>query len=95
VIGDWQISRVYVDLKQPELALRFATTSLDLCKGGCLSDLYASAYEGMARAYAIAEDRGNARKYIGLARAALNSTTDEEERRIFANQINETEAMID
>lgn len=94
LIGNWQISRVYAALKQPELAISFAA-ALELCKTGNIIDLLASAYEGMARAYSIAKDHENARKLIELARTALNSINDEEDRRIYTDQINETEKMVD
>jgi plasmid stabilization system protein ParE len=60
-----------------------------------VSDLYTSAYEGMTRAYAIANDLENAKKYINLARKALESIVDKEDRRIYTDQIDETEVMID
>ena len=93
--GDWQISRVYAALKQPELAMQFASTALEICQAEKLSDLSTSAYEGMARAYAIENDLKNAKKYINLARKALESIVDKEDRRIYTDQIDETEAMID
>jgi len=56
-VGDWQISRVYSALKQPDLAITFAKTSLETCRENNLSGwLLASAYEGMARAYVATED---------------------------------------
>lgn len=93
-VGDWQISRVYAALKQPALALLFAKSSLDLCERYNLSDLFLSAYEGLARAHAVAGSYPEARGYIKKAHGKLESVTDQEDRKIYADQINETEAMI-
>jgi hypothetical protein len=93
-VGEWQISRVYADLKQGEPALLFAKSSLDLCVESNLSNLLPSAYEGMARAYAIADQPQLAKDYVAKARKELESIKDEEDKKIYANQINETEALI-
>jgi hypothetical protein len=93
-VGEWQVSRVYADLKQGEPALLFAKSSLDLCIKNNLSDLLPSAYEGMARAYAIADQPQLAKDFVAKARKELESTKDEEDRKLYANQINETEALI-
>jgi hypothetical protein len=93
-IGDWQISRVYAALKQPTLALLFARSSLDTCEKNYLKDLLLSAYEGMSRAYATANDIGEARRYLEMARKQLELVQDEEDRKVYSQQINETEALI-
>ena len=49
-VGEWQISRVYADLRQAEPSLLFAKSSLELVINNSLSELLPSAYEGMARA---------------------------------------------
>jgi hypothetical protein len=93
-IGDWQISRVYAALKQPSLALLFARSSLDTCEKNGLKDLFLSAYEGIARAHATANDTGEARRYLEMARKQLKLVQDEEDRKIYSQQIEETEALI-
>ena len=93
-VGDWQVSRVYSDLKQPELALLFAKSSLDTCQKNSLTDLLLSAYEGMARAYATTIEIGEARRYLEMARKQLELVTDKEDRKIYGQQIDETEALI-
>jgi hypothetical protein len=93
-IGDWQISRVYAALKQPALALLFARSSFDICQENDLKDLLLSAYEGMARAHAVANDAEEARRYLGLARKELELVKDKEDHKIYAQQIDETEALI-
>ena len=93
-VGDWQISRIYAALKQPELALLFARSSLDLCEKNGLKDLLPSAYEGMARAYATAKNAEEARRYLEMARKELELVKDAEDRKIYGQQIDETETLV-
>ncbi len=94
-VGDWQISRVYATLNQPDLALHFARTALETCQKNNLSEILSSGYEGMARAYAIAKDYKSARNYINKAREQLRVTTvDDEDKKIYSDQIRETEELI-
>ena len=93
-VGDWQISRIYAALKQPGLALLFAKASLELCEKNGLKDLLLSAYEGMSQAYATANDTGEARRYLEMARRQLELVKDKEDRKIYSQQIEETEALI-
>jgi len=93
-IGDWQISRVYAALKQPSLALLFAKSSLDTCKKNDLKELLLSAYEGMSRAHAVAKQTKEAQRYLELARKHLEFVRDDEDRKIYSQQIAETEALI-
>jgi hypothetical protein len=95
-VGDWQISRIYAALSQPSLSLLFAKSSLETCEKNNLQDILPSAYEGMARAYAISGDPKAAREQISKSRELLSKLTglDEEDRRIFEGQIRETESLI-
>ena len=93
-IGDWQISRVYSTLKQPDLAMRFATSSLETCQKHNLSELLVSAYEGVARAHAVANEYRSAKEFTNKARRQLSQVTDEEDVKIYSDQIDETEQMI-
>ncbi|OLD56306.1 hypothetical protein AUI46_01520 [archaeon 13_1_40CM_2_52_13] len=94
-ISDWQISRVYSALDQPELAIHFAQTSVETCQKNNLSGLLGSSFEGMARAYAVAKEYGLAREFIDKARQQLRGpTVDEEDLKTYSDQINETERMI-
>lgn len=94
-IGEWQISRVYADLKQAEFSLLFAKSSLELVIKNNLTQLLPSAYEGIARAYAIARQPQLVRDYIVKARKELDSIRDEEDKKIYAGQINETESLLE
>ena len=95
-IGDWQISRAYSALNQPDLAIHFAKTSLQMCRKNNLSGwLLASAYEGMARAYIAAKDYRLAREYVDKASLQLRSeVVDEEDLKTVSDQIDETERML-
>lgn len=93
-IGDWQISRVYAALNQPELALLFARSCLETCEANDLKDLLTSAYEGMARAFGVANNTKEARRYLENARKQLELIKDKEDRKIYGQQIDETEALI-
>jgi len=94
-IGDWQISRVYAVLNEQRLALRFAKSSLERMEKNDLSDILCTGYEAMARAYAVAKEYDAARGYIKRARDQLaKSNVDEEDRKIFSDQIRDTEQLI-
>ena len=93
--GDWQISRVYAALNQPDLALSFARKALEVSEKNSLSERLISAYEGMARAYAVAKKYSTAREFINKAREQLrNVSLDAEDQRTYSDQIDETERMI-
>lgn len=95
-VGDWQISRVYASLNQPELALKFAKASLDACKRNNLIELMHTANEAMARAYAVAKDYSNAQRYLVKAIEQLRGLKlSYEDRRLYQNQIRETGRLID
>jgi hypothetical protein len=95
-IGDWQISRVYAAINQPYLALNFAKSALEICEKDNLSGVIISAYEGMARAYAVAKDQQSAESYIHKAREQLaRLAVDDEDKKIYLEQIRETEELID
>ena len=95
-VGDWQISRVYATLNQPQLALHFAKSALEIMRKNNLSDILHTGYEGMALAYAIAKDIQSSRDYINKAREQLNKATglDAEDKKIYSDQIRETEESI-
>jgi tetratricopeptide (TPR) repeat protein len=94
-IGDWQISRVYAALQEPRLALQFAKSSFEIMEKNNLVESLCTGYEGMARAYAVAKDYESARSYITKAREQLAKLTlDEEDRKIYSDQIRETEELL-
>jgi hypothetical protein len=94
-IGDWQISRIYAAPQEPRLALQFAKSSLEIMQKNNLVEILSTGYEGMARACAIAKDYESAGNYITKAREQLAKLTlDEEDRKIYSDQIRETEELI-
>jgi len=95
-VGDWQISRIYAELNQPILSLLFAKSSLETCERNNLREFLPSAHEGLARAYAIGGDSKAAKEQLGKARELLSKSTrlDEEDKKIFTEQIQETESLI-
>jgi len=94
-VGDWQISRIYAALNQPELALQFAKSCLESCEKNHLSDVLHTAYEAIARAYVVSKDFERAKDYLERAREQLAKLRlDEEDRKIYSDQIRETEQMI-
>jgi tetratricopeptide (TPR) repeat protein len=95
-VGDWQISRVYAEIKEPGLALRFAKSSLGTMEKNSLSDILCTGYEAMARAYVVAGDYQLATDYIKKAREHLDHVTgiDAEDKAIYSGQIRETEEMM-
>ncbi len=95
-VGDWQISRIYASLDQPDLALLFAKSALEIMQQNNLSEILHTGYEGMARAYAVAKDNHSARDYVSKARDQLGKATglDVEDRKIYSDQIRETENLI-
>jgi len=93
--GDWQISRVYAALNQPDLSLSFAKKALEISQKHNLSERLISAYEGMARAYAAAKEYPYAMEFVNKAREQLRAVSlDDEDRRTYSDQIDETERMI-
>jgi hypothetical protein len=60
-----------------------------------LSERLISAYEGMARAHAVAREYPLTREFISKAREQLRSVSlDDEDRKTYSDQIDETERMI-
>jgi tetratricopeptide (TPR) repeat protein len=96
-VGDWQISRVYAALGEPRLALHFAKSCLEISQKNNLSENLPSAYEGMARAYAIAKDYKSARDYVKKARDQLDKATsmNAEDEKVYSDQVRETQELID
>jgi tetratricopeptide (TPR) repeat protein len=93
--GDWQISRVYAALNQPDLALGFAKKALEISQKHDLSEGLIFAYEGMARAHAVAREYSFAREFVGKAHEQLRAVSlDDEDRKTYSDQIDETERMI-
>ena len=87
-IGDWQISRVYSTLGRAEPAVFHALLCLDNARRATDEPwLLASAYEGLARAYSVAGDRGAATEWKNKAVAQLELVTDPDDREIVERDV--------
>jgi hypothetical protein len=89
--GEWMLARVYTVLGQPEPALHHAQRCLELFeehRGEMEEFDFAFVYEALARAYAIANDKPQALKYIALAQEAGEKIADEDERNVFFQEFN-------
>jgi hypothetical protein len=81
--GEWLCSRVYAILRRPEPSLWHAHRCLELLTdfGGGENWDEAAVYEALARAYSVAGDRGESRRWIAKARQALKSVPSEDDRK--------------
>ena len=87
--GEWLIARVYSVLAMPTEALWHAQKCLTLTETHPtqMADFdIAFAYEGIARAYAVANNHIKAKHFNELALQAGNAIADEEDRRIFFSE---------
>jgi hypothetical protein len=81
--GEWQISRVYTVLGRSEPAVWHARRCLEHCEQNGIGDWdLAYAYEGLARAHALAGS-GAAAEWKSKARAAGDAIADPEDREHF------------
>ncbi len=84
--GEWMIARVYTVLGNAPAALRHAARCLELTQehADLMADFdVAFAYEGVARANAVAGNQDEALHYAQLAEKAGQAILDEEDRQIF------------
>jgi DNA-binding transcriptional MerR regulator len=83
--SEWQVSRVYAILGEPERSLHHAERCLELVEGSPAEmeefDLPA-AYEALARANLVAGNRGEAARYAALGRDLTAKIADEDDRKI-------------
>jgi hypothetical protein len=82
--GEWQCSRVYAILGRTEPALHHARRCLEIVEATPAEmkefDL-PSAYEALARAYSVAGDSDESRRYVELGREATAKIADDEDRK--------------
>jgi DNA-binding transcriptional MerR regulator len=87
-IGEWQISRVYSVLGRGEPAVHHARRCHDHARQVEGQPwLLASAYEGLARAYAVAGDRAAAQEWKAKAVERLGEVEDADDREIVERDI--------
>jgi hypothetical protein len=86
--GEWQISRVYSVMRRSEPALYHAKRCLEICKENNIGDFdIAFAYEVMARAHTIADNKAECEKYIKLAKEAGEEIKKKEDRDYFFSEL--------
>jgi hypothetical protein len=81
--GEWQVSRVYATLGRAEPALYHARRCLAYCESdpGALEDWdLPYAYEGLARAHAVAGETDEAARFAARARELGAQIADAEDR---------------
>jgi len=94
-VGDWILSRVYAELRQSDLALRFAESALDICEKSEFNDIMHTANEAMARAYAVSGDYPMAKGYLDRARQQLDSLKlGRKDKSVYLGQIEQTALMM-
>jgi hypothetical protein len=86
--GEWQVARVYSVAMRPASALRHAERCLKLTEENELGGFdLAFAYEGMARAFAVAERWQKSGEYLELAGKAGDGIDKEENRTYFLREL--------
>ena len=88
-ISDWLMSRIYVEFKEPRLAVEFAISSLSHKQDGFPYWQKASLFEGLARAYKCADKLSEFEHYKKLALETLTLETDAEDAKYIKEQISE------
>lgn len=86
--GEWQCSRVYCVLGQPEAAMFHAKKVLEICQREGIGDFdLAFAYEGLARACAVAGDFDESRRWAELARSAATDIAGDFDRELLLGDL--------
>ena len=86
--GEWQISRVYSALIQPQAALYHARRCLEICQENNIGDFdIAFAYEALARAYSIEGNEAEKTKYFELAVAAAEKIKEADDKDYFLGEL--------
>ncbi|MGD8823234.1 MAG: hypothetical protein PVG63_09050 [Anaerolineales bacterium] len=88
--GEWMLSRVYTVLGQVEPALRHAQRCLELTETN-VDDMEVFdkgyAFEAMARSYALAGKKDQAKEYLDKAKAVADEIEDEEDKNLFVGDL--------
>jgi DNA-binding transcriptional MerR regulator len=93
--GEWQCSRVYTVLGQPEAAMLHARKVLEICEREGYADFdLAFAYEALARASAISGDTDEAHRWAEQARAACGEIADDSERELVLSDLDTLPAGV-
>ncbi len=80
-IGEWQVSRVYAELKMGQSALKHGLANIDLCLKHDISGFeLAYAYESVARAYKVLGDSSKMSEILEKGYAEAENITNAEEK---------------
>jgi hypothetical protein len=86
--SEWQCSRVYAVLGRAEPALWHARRSLAFCEAAGIADFdLGFAYEALARAHAVAGDRGEAERWLARAHAAAADVAEDDDRELLLTDL--------
>ncbi|NHK29841.1 MAG: hypothetical protein FK730_00720 [Asgard group archaeon] len=86
--GEWQISRVYSLVNQPEAALYHAKRCLDICLENNIGDFdIAFAYEAMARANAVAGKTKEKDEFLQRAKEAAENIKKKDDKDYFLSEL--------
>jgi hypothetical protein len=89
--GEWMIAHVYTVLEHKEAALYHAKNALEWVENAKAEDWdLAYAYEAMSRAQALNGNKEEFQKYHDLAEAAGNLIKNDEDRKQFEADLNDT-----
>ena len=87
--GQWLISHVYAILDKSYEALSYAKETLKITEDNNLKDFdLAYAYESMARAYSISENKDESEEWYKKAKAAGDLIADEKDKECFILDLN-------
>lgn len=87
-IGEWQVSRVYAVVGRPEPALHHAHRALQIAQEHGIGDFQvAFGYEALARAFAVAGDMDEARRWTEQALAAVDGIAKEFDRELLLSDL--------
>lgn len=93
--GEWQCSRVYCVLGQPEAAMFHAKKVLEICQREGIGDFdLAFAYEALARACAVAGDFDESRRWAELARSAATEIAGDFDRELLLGDLETIPAAV-
>jgi hypothetical protein len=86
--GEWQIARVYSTVGRAEPALYHAHRCLQICEAHGIGDWdLAFAYEGLARAHAVAGEADASARYEARAREAAAHIAEDEDRELLLGDL--------
>ena len=86
--GEWQISRVYAELNSPEPSKYHGLRCLSLCQDNNLSAFdHAYAYEALARASALGQNKAERDHNLQLAREAAEGIEEAENKKMVLDDL--------